>query len=494
MIRVMVIDDEPPARRFLKGLIEGMEGFVLVGEAEDGAEALSRIRVLDPDLVITDVKMPVMDGIDLAHTLVREHPLIPLLVVSAYDDFEYVEELLHTGVVHYLLKPVNPERMRKTLAEMIPSLLNARRRRQEDALLASLVGEKTEIAPVRARHLWMALARLGSPPLRYRLSTPRTIQDVDLRDPETGSAIFVFQGRDVDEYLYLSPPEVSFARFSQFVSSHFGGCNPHRKTRTLILRSSLVTPEDLPRAAVDLYKALDEHVVLGRSRFLRYEDLTSEDAANPTPVPPGEDIVLFMQTDPGRVPGWFESAGRAFEEHEVPFGRVISWVRGLLAELPSLLPGERPVPTGEEVLDLASSCDSYPELCRTLASRVVPGDVRLEDVDLAGAPAVFAEVCAYLRKHFRERLSPGEVARKFRISESYLRKLFREYKGASFKDYLTSLRIEEAKRLLSLTPPLPVKAVASSVGFKDEFYFSRVFRERTGISPTAYRGIAGKSM
>ena len=128
----MLVDDEPQAWRYLQGLIEGMERFVLVGEAEDGAEALSRIRVLDPDLVITDVKMPVMDGIDLAHTLVREHPLIPLLVVSAYDDFEYVEELLHTGVVHYLLKPVNPERMRTTLAEMAASLLELRRRRQAD--------------------------------------------------------------------------------------------------------------------------------------------------------------------------------------------------------------------------------------------------------------------------------------------------------------------------------------------------------------------------
>ncbi|AEJ61594.1 two component transcriptional regulator, AraC family [Spirochaeta thermophila DSM 6578] len=494
MIRVMLVDDEPPARRFLKGLIEGMEGFVLVGEAEDGAEALSRIRVLDPDLVITDVKMPVMDGIDLAHTLVREHPLIPLLVVSAYDDFEYVEELLHTGVVHYLLKPVNPERMRTTLAEMAASLLELRRRRQETNVLALLLGEETDAFSLGARHLWMALGRVGAPPPRYRLSTPRSITEVDLRDPETGVSLFVFQGRDAHEHLYLSPAELPFARFSRLVRDHFEGFDRHRKTRTLILRSSLVVPGDLHRAPEDLYKALDEHLVLGRARILRYEDLSYEETDDPVPFLAGDEMLLFMQSDPGRVPLWFESAGRAFEEHEVSFGRVISWVRGLFAELSSVLPGEQPVSTDEEVLDLASSCDSYPELCRALASHVVPGDVRLEDADLAGAPAVFAELCAYLRKHFREPLSSGELARRFRMSESYLRKLFREYKGTSFKDYLTSLRIEEAKRLLSLTPHLPIKAVAASVGFKDEFYFSRVFRERTGISPTAYRGIAGKSM
>ncbi|MDF2668025.1 MAG: two component transcriptional regulator, AraC family protein [Paenibacillus sp.] len=107
MYKVLLIDDEETVKRSLRKIIERKAaGFAVIGEAEDGKQGLQLIDELQPDLVITDIRMPVMDGLELAQALREQGDVTELIIVSGYDQFQYAQQALRLGVVDYLLKPL----------------------------------------------------------------------------------------------------------------------------------------------------------------------------------------------------------------------------------------------------------------------------------------------------------------------------------------------------------------------------------------------------
>lgn len=134
MITVLTVDDEILIKRTLKKLIE-YEGspFQVIGEAEDGEEALSLIRAYRPDLVITDIRMPVMDGLELAREGLAVRPDTSFVILSGHDDFAYAQQALRCNVTDYLLKPLKPDQLREVLAK-VQMRLNARTEAERERL------------------------------------------------------------------------------------------------------------------------------------------------------------------------------------------------------------------------------------------------------------------------------------------------------------------------------------------------------------------------
>ena len=117
--RVLLADDEEEIRVGISRKIDwaGL-GFQLVGEAENGQEALELAEQLRPDVVLTDIKMPFMDGLALSRIVREELPGIKIIIISGYDDFEYAREAISIGVDQYILKPVTRMSLRKVLQEL----------------------------------------------------------------------------------------------------------------------------------------------------------------------------------------------------------------------------------------------------------------------------------------------------------------------------------------------------------------------------------------
>jgi len=132
--RVVVCEDEPLLLTRLKRMIEGLDcGFTVVGAAENGREALDALGETGADLLITDIRMPVMDGIELIQKLQDEQPHLTCMLISGYGDFEYARTALRLGVCEYLLKPVSEEDLRRALLS-IRERLDERRGRIKTAL------------------------------------------------------------------------------------------------------------------------------------------------------------------------------------------------------------------------------------------------------------------------------------------------------------------------------------------------------------------------
>lgn len=115
MTRVVVVDDQQLLRRALRMLLSTVDGIEVVGEAADGAEALAVVAQVAPDVVVTDARMPVMDGPTLVARCGEEHPDLPVLVLTTFDDADLVRGALQAGAAGFLLKDVSPERLAESI-------------------------------------------------------------------------------------------------------------------------------------------------------------------------------------------------------------------------------------------------------------------------------------------------------------------------------------------------------------------------------------------
>ena len=123
LYRIMLVDDEEEVR---KAMIRKMDweslGFTVVGDAENGQDALEKIEQLEPDVVMTDIRMPYMDGLTLTARIREKYPSIKILIFSGYDDFEYAKQAIKLKVTEYILKPVNGEELASILNRIRISL------------------------------------------------------------------------------------------------------------------------------------------------------------------------------------------------------------------------------------------------------------------------------------------------------------------------------------------------------------------------------------
>ncbi|MFB5761513.1 response regulator transcription factor [Paenibacillus medicaginis] len=120
MPTMVIVDDESIFRKGITHLVKGFDlDWEVVGEARDGLEALEQVQRLRPDLVITDIRMPRMDGLELQSALAEKAPDTKCIVLSGYNDFKYVQTSIRTGVRDYLLKPINKDELYQTLERML---------------------------------------------------------------------------------------------------------------------------------------------------------------------------------------------------------------------------------------------------------------------------------------------------------------------------------------------------------------------------------------
>lgn len=186
MKRVLIVDDELLVRMGFRSILDWEScGFIVVGDAENGEEALEKIRVLQPDLVFTDLKMERMDGFELMNACMRDYPSVKFIVLSGYNDFENVRQAMRCGALDYVFKlDVTPEQLRKTLSEIKwetpepePGGRSSRRAMRASAVRRAIAGE---ISPQEARESFARMipdVRWEQP---FRLITV-AIDDYELR-------------------------------------------------------------------------------------------------------------------------------------------------------------------------------------------------------------------------------------------------------------------------------------------------------------------------
>ena len=204
--KVVVVDDETVAVEAICHIIEKYcPEFEAVGTAEDGSKALKVIQKTSPDLVMTDVEMPVMSGLDLVRQAGGMMPELCFVIISGYEDFEYARDAFRNGVLDYLTKPIVPSQMRRTMGNVEEKLRKIYYDRRIGIFRKLCIGEKISLEEIQRffpyKEFYAALLRENGLPRRYSPA----------KEPElysTAEEAFWVYGRDNMEELFLIPREM----------------------------------------------------------------------------------------------------------------------------------------------------------------------------------------------------------------------------------------------------------------------------------------------
>lgn len=488
MYQVFIAEDEPAALEHICTIIQNKcPNFQVVGTAEEGKSALEQLEYLRPDVLITDVKMPVMDGIFLIKRVKEKYPDILSVIISGYQEFDYAQSALHYGVCDYILKPVKPSTLQESMY-MIQGRLDEyyyglRNRTIREMYLGNISD------PVRFRRIfsddgyYIALLRKNSLPRRF--AEFRGVEIFSIKEEQ-----LMVYGRDEMEALYICPVKLMVhSSFEKFMMHILEKQKNTAAFHTLVLKERPVPAEKLPEMIRQLYQTMDYQLVIGKNQIIRDEDFDAAEKGGHKFDNSSLSRLEFLIKEHNRqdIPDEISRCFAKWSREE--YNQL--WTEEKVREMFSVFRRadllDEPVAMCEYFIDeafyYAENMQKLAEDIRQILCRNILEESRTWKID---TPEFFDKVEKYLKEHLTEPLSPQKICDVFGISQAYLSRLFRKYSTVSFSKRLTILRVEKAQQIMRDKRELYIKDIASRVGYGDQFYFSRIFRSVTGISPTEY--------
>lgn len=488
MLRAVIIDDEPVLVRSLQTMIERSDCDVqVIGSANDGATGLERIRSLMPDLAFVDISMPVVNGLQLIEILRQEGIDTAVVILSGYKEFEYAKRAVALDVVDYLVKPINPVEFKAFLTKTSRRL--AQERHEKIRAQLDLAMRRPE-APLPG---WIQVMKFDCWKICFDVFSYYRKMGVDAQAEElrgtlltvlksccAGNDVWLSETRYPNEFnLILATEDGKDSR----IRSVYDTCRAQLtdQTVTVALGGRAIPAAYLRSAARQANAVLQSGAVFASSRFLVQE----------TPSGPQrkEDIAVLCRL---LREGETAKAGSLLQQVLRKCRETACTQAGLAAMLKQLLQGcgkeELQAEADYHVGILLEQSRSYEALLKNLECLLFrqssQSGFTLND---KSSRAIIDTVAAHLAAHASEKISLQSLAEEFGFNYTYLSYLFKKTLGRSPSEYVTQCRIDQAKRLLRQSEERSVKEISSAVGYDDPYYFSRVFKAATGLSPSEYR-------
>lgn len=489
MYTIFLVDDEPSAYKYLTTIIEQFcENFSVCGTARDGLEALEKIALLHPNIVLSDIKMPIMDGLGLAQSLSQQPENIrPILIlVSGYAEFSYAQQAIQFGVHDYLLKPVIPADLNQLLQKLASNLQKKEYQIRRELLRLLCNGKWTDFSQIKTafpeESYYLALIRFGGLPLAY--PNQPYIELYSDYDED-----FSMYGRDENESFYLYPSSrFTCSRIRKLLAEQITGRS--RKTYyTVVLKETPSLPKDFSTHIKAMYQKLSQNLVLGENQFLLFERQipliqNSKDEK--------ESLNMFeqycLQGNVSKVRSHLEQTMISWGKQKKPEAQM----KRMLQQIFYLLQKYQFTSLARSQEDYLLTeaffyADDMSQLIKYVDELLFPdtfSGIRDSKID---TKEYFEIVTRYIQEHFQEAITLQSACKDLGISQTYLSRIIRKYGNESFKSYLTKMRISHAKVLLqSMGATMKIGEIAEQCGFSDQLYFSKVFRSCIGISPSEY--------
>ena len=537
MLKTFLAEDEIVVRENIKKMVPWEQyGFELVGEASDGEMALPLIKKLKPDLLITDIKMPFMDGLTLCKVVKKEFPDIKIVILSGYDDFNYAKEAIGIGVEDYLLKPITKNAFLERLCEIRSRYEHEKSQREYyeqfhremqeyeqnssrdffEGLISGTMdmGEMYE----RADKLGLDIVAEAYNILIFTLES----ENAAAGQSETYSewearALEKIEGLFADHsYAMLFRNNV----FSYGVLVKEQKDNPGKNTRDCVesIREILSdAPAGQPWfiAAGELVERLsnmkhsyntaaqtyarrylyDGHILYYRD--LKEEELAKDDgrylkkvdinAMDPAIIQKFLGSGLKEETG-NFVRDYFHAIGKEPMTSMVFRSYVILNVRFSVLSFLNRMGYCASALEESDTEDALEQGGASMEAAMAYAEKILQKAIEIRDENSGNKNRdILEHSIEYIKTHYMdENMSLNAVAQVANISANHFSALFSQNIGQTFIEYLTGIRMEHAKELLRCTGKR-ASEIALEVGYKDSHYFSYLFKKTQGMTPSDYR-------
>jgi two-component system response regulator YesN len=508
-MKIAIVEDELRIREGLARLIRKIDpSYEIVGEAEDGLAGIRIIAKLRPDLVITDVRMPDLDGLEMLYRLEDKSIKVKAIVLSAYSEFSYACQAITLGVSEYLLKPINVGDLTRALKRVEEQIaLEREPRRREEGLTLEGVLYSLILGGVRVdEDLRSFLTQ------HWRVKTEGCF---------ALAAIYVGSSYESEAKGVLKRVQSILAKASGFEHRLLELAGAKRLVVVALNIDDECALRDwfarslLPR----LKEARPKGICVGWASFrdiARLRDTMHElDAClDWNIVLGGEDLLVWPDVNrksvlPLAYPITIESAVRsAFcaydrERYEAGIGEFMRYLRGDKVYAPkeiksalvrfvwSVLNTAREIAyegyaslDQQKILERITFAVTWPELeeAGDILLRLFPRD----EGEAQGDGSLIRRAKNLVHELYSQGISLNEVALEVNVTSEYLSAQFHRATGVTFSSYIRDYRIQKAKELLIGTN-LKLHSVGEQVGYRDPKYFCRVFKEVTGLNPSEYR-------
>ncbi|NHN32458.1 response regulator transcription factor [Paenibacillus agricola] len=510
--KVVLADDERMIREGIAQLIPWTElGLTFLGTAPDGLIAYNEIIRLRPDLVITDIKMPKMSGLELIKRIKQELPHVHFIVLSGYGEFEFASQAMLYGVRHYLLKPCNEQEIIEVLYEVIEEM---KEQRSQGELVASMKQQLEEAMP-KVREQFLRDCVLNRSYVQQEMELYKQMLHMDAGKVR----LILFQFEESFEYIELytlkriseelgSDNKIVLSTIvgNQFLLLIEEGGMPAATQLTSQIQQSFQRLYDMNLTLAiseagriediaKLYKEVQKYVqykfYLGEngiitSEFDKQQPLLTTEVVAFTYDP----IVMAVKIgNADDVHKELQSFFSHLYENRIEINVAISFCIELITVIV------------RETLS-ASMNEPFKKIAPILSMHTLEEIQHyIEEVSLATAREhyeayadkknmLMTRMTQLIQEHLvDEQLSLQWLAKGFFfMNADYLGKLFRKEMNEKFSPYITKLRIERAKALIASHPDIKMYEVAEQSGFgRDPQYFGNVFKKHTGHSPLEYK-------
>ena len=542
MLKIFLAEDEVVVRETIKRMIPWEElGFELVGEAADGEMALPLLIRQQPDLLITDIKMPFMDGLTLARLAKKEIPGLKVVILSGYDDFNYAKQAIGIGVEDYLLKPITKnalierlseirsryehEKTQKEYYEKFQREMQAYEKNSSRDFFEALVGGSMDMMEVykRAEKLGLDIVAEAYNVLIFTMNC-----DEDFSGQRDEYSSWEAESLELLENLFAGHSSAMLFRSNIF---SYG----------VLLKGQRETIEENTRACVDeIRKILSRQdgrrewfLAVGQSverlsqiqksyhtasrafsqRYLYDENILYYDEMETMEHPGGqaetEDNAYLQKVDVNAlnpailqkflsnglqeetenfVKDYFYAIGQepmeslVFRNYVILNVRfsVISFIKGLGCDTNEMESADT-----EEVL---AESGKNMESAIAYAKKMISQAIEIRDQNSGNKNrSILKTAVDFIDSHYMEEdISLNTVANVANVSANHFSALFSQNMGQTFIEYLTTLRMNKAKELLRCTG-MRSSEIAGEIGYKDAHYFSYLFKKTQGMTPSDYR-------
>ncbi|WP_068777081.1 response regulator [Paenibacillus sp. FJAT-26967] len=531
---VLVVDDEAIVRIALKTIIPWEEnGFELIGTAQDAAQALELIGHHQPDILITDLKMPGMDGLELLRLLQERRYDGKFIVLSNYGEYELVREAMKLGAMDYLLKvTLQPEELLELLMKASAQLRDVREQQEQQYRIRSewnenryllrtqfyreLLLEETSLAALRRQAEKLGIAAVMQPGFVLCLrieSYEEALQSGKIKDKKLlGFSVHNIVGEAARERAAVDVAELSPDTYAVIASSE-GGCTGKEKQLQFAGHIASV---------LKMYLNLEVGITVG-GQFDRYEEVREAylmtahamdmlfyggspilhiGEVEHTETLEAEAFTFLSRelkqavdrNETGTILSLLAPVLKRAEEERLSPEPLKRWGMLVLSELEKQLIGwgNTTISPLEEYGMRLQGASSFTEYKEALAGAVTETGRLLAVLKDVLYRKETTAVIDYIRRNLDKKITLGQIAAEVNMSENYLSRFFKQETGKTVVEFIHQTRMEQAQELLK-DPDCTVKSVALAVGVEDPFYFNRLFKKHAGINPTEYkRRVLGK--
>lgn len=517
MYRVVIADDEPMIRKGLRETIEWDNlGLEVSGEAANGRQALELVRSTCPHILITDIKMPEMDGIDLIREVKTLERGMKIIILSGFSDYAYLKEAIRLGVESYLLKPIDND-------ELVSNLADAVDRIEKEAAEETHFYQGSELLKTNT------LNRLVSHGIRVE----EFLEKADFLKMDVRADRFLCAVCDTQQQMPadFKPDDILAVTAIRNICADLAGGDAftfvdttNRVTMLFLLRDSSADTSAIKGALESMVRnvrqalgiklwvgvgcvakeledvwqsydtaksSLDFGVFMVNGGVVWHRDVTGEK----------ENCELGCTVDwekakacirkgdkegiDALIDAFFDemSGGRPMSIHQAR-NIVMQLMVKIMSLFRSIYEGlQKPLPAFDytELLSLRQLQEM-----KSWVFRFCEELFAAHSAVIGSGHATVGFALAYILEHYTEGINLKQVATQCNINPSYLGQLFKKETGRSFTDYVNELRINKAQDLLA-NASYKVYEIAAQVGFTDYHYFLKIFKKLTGVTPTVIK-------